>query len=364
MISKKRVRIVSSSDHHNGGRRTTTRHILDNLTTYLFPELTEEVDICAFAGDFFDRLLQTSSEDIGEILYWIVTLLCICKKNNIIVRVLEGTPGHDFKQGKLFVTVNAMLGNIVDLKYVPILSIERIESLGLDVLYVPDRWSDHGDITYKQVLDLLAVNGLEKVDIAIMHGAFEYQMPKNHETHVEQRYLDIVRYFIFIGHVHEYSVYERIISHGSFDRTGHGYESPKGFVVADLFDDGTCEHRFVENKNAKLYLAFDVTDKSFEEIQSFFLNQSWPNDTYILLRISADHAAAGMIKSLSANYPQWNFKRDIVSTSSSAKLKPDSVLPPSAHISKVNIMEILLDRMRDFTPDKLSKASAIIAEIA
>lgn len=330
---------------------------------YLHPQLTEDVDILFLAGDVWDQLGQVPSDEVSKVLFWIVCLLSLCKRMGIIVRVLEGTPGHDMKQSRLFLTVNDMLENPVDLKHVTTLSIERIESLGLDVLYVPDRWADHSDDTYQQVTALLNKHGLDKVDIACMHGAFEYQIPKSHETHVEQRYLDIVRHYIFIGHVHIFSTYDRIISHGSFDRTGHGYETPKGFIKAKVFYDGTHTFEFIVNKGAKLYLTLDVSTQTNDEVHKHISAQTWPNDTYLALKMSAEQALSGLLKSLAVAFPQWNFKREIVGATKAARLKPEATLASGMYVSAMSIKDILLKRLPDLQPSQIKQAESFIADI-
>ena len=86
----------------------------------------------------------------------------------------------------------------------------------------------------------MITSGLTKVDYAVMHGQFDYQLPK-HITgmprHDSQKYLDIVKHYIFIGHIHTHSVYDRIIAQGSFDRLTHGQEEPKGYVVSIVDDE-------------------------------------------------------------------------------------------------------------------------------
>ncbi|MGG4591757.1 hypothetical protein ACLPJK_26220 [Pseudomonas aeruginosa] len=364
MISKDEVVVVSISDVHMGHRYTTTSFIIANLRKYFLPRLTKEVDLVLIAGDFWEMLLQTPSEEVSDILYWIVEFLSVCKENKIIVRVLEGTPYHDVKQSRLFVTANNMLKTPVDLKHVTTLSIEHIESLGLDVLYVPDRWSDHADDTYKQVMELLAREGLEKVDVACMHGAFEYQIPKSNETHVESRYLDIVRHYIFIGHVHIFSTYDRIISNGSFDRTGHGYETPKGFVRAVLRRDAPDSFEFIENEGAMLYLTLDFSNQSVQDIHAFLYTQTWHNGARLRLMLSATQAASGLLKALVKAYPQWHFKREIVGAIKTLKPRSEVKIPAGPTICKETILGVLKARLDDLDVSQMARAEELIKQIS
>lgn len=173
------INIASISDIHLGHPRTNTYLIVENLYK-AFPdnEETAKLDLILLAGDVFDRLLTLPQEEVDAIQMWIAHLLYVCEKYNIILRVLEGTPSHDWKQSRQFANINAAMKKPANLKYVEVLSIETIEELGgLTVLYVPDEWNHDANVTRQQVIDLLKQHGLEKVDVACMHGAFDYQLP-------------------------------------------------------------------------------------------------------------------------------------------------------------------------------------------
>ena len=62
------------------------------------------------------------------------------KPYNIILRILEGTPSHDWKQSKLFIHLNDLTKAGTDVKYIDSLSIEYIDKFGINVLY-PDEIS-------------------------------------------------------------------------------------------------------------------------------------------------------------------------------------------------------------------------------
>lgn len=104
--------------------------------------------------------------------------LRFCKKYNAQLRILEGTPGHDWKQSRRFELINEEAKLEVDLKYFDTLSIEYNDVTDLYVLYVPDEWEENPEETLSQVKDLLIANNIDKVDIAVMHDNFEYQLPE------------------------------------------------------------------------------------------------------------------------------------------------------------------------------------------
>ena len=101
----------------------------------------------------------------------------------------------------------------------------------------------------------------EEVDIAIMHGQFHYQFPriKLDSSHDEQEYLNMVKHYIHIGHIHTHSSYDRIIAQGSFDRIAHGEEENKGCVVAkiDTTNRENDEWMFLVNDKAMRFITLN-----------------------------------------------------------------------------------------------------------
>lgn len=257
------------SDIHLGHKRVRARRIINNLKK-AFPDNAEtaELDIIFFGGDVFDDLLSSNDDDSYEIDIWIASFLRMCKKHDIAVRVLEGTPSHDWKQSNRFVVINEGVAKIgADLIYVKDLTIRYEERFDMNFLFVPDEWDVDPTNTLSQVKDLLRERNLDQVDVAIMHGQFDYQLPPfvKAPKHDAAEYQKLVKYLISIGHVHIYSNYERIIAQGSFDRLSHGEESPKGHVRATLYPDGTYTANFVENTGAAKFITVNCIGLTLEE---------------------------------------------------------------------------------------------------
>jgi hypothetical protein len=267
-IKPGKLNIAVVSDIHLGHRHNTAERIVANLMT-AFPDNAEtaSLDIIFIAGDAFDDILMCNDVDVIWIDRFIVYLLRLCKKHGIELRVLEGTPGHDREQSERFRTLNELCQIDAPLQYVTELMIEHFPQFSIDVLYVPDEWLGSTDKALAQFKDLLRTKGLEKVDIAIMHGLFAFQLPPHVEApkHNAEAYLSLVREKIYIGHDHTYKSYDRITVQGSFDRLTHGYESPKGHVRALWQHDGTWDQTFIENKNAMRFDTIDCTGLNLEE---------------------------------------------------------------------------------------------------
>lgn len=288
-----KIKIASISDIHLGHQRTSAKSIIDNLDRCFIkhPDFND-LDMVFVAGDMFDRLLPHDDIDRPEIYLWFVRLCEACAKHDIVLRILEGTPSHDWKQCDILPTIHAITKLPLDFKYVKNLSIEYIERFDCNILYVPDEWRHNSAETLSEVKDLLRSRGLDQVDFAVMHGCFEFQLPEAARTesaHNADEYLAIVKHYIFIGHHHVHSRYSRIVAQGSFDRLSHGEEEPKGFVIAHV-DTVTNERDlfFIENKMARIYKSIDCSNLSAESIIEYVRDQIKNVPDNSAIRIVAD----------------------------------------------------------------------------
>ena len=357
------INIASISDIHLAHPRTNTYHIIQNLRK-AFPdnEETAKLDLLLFAGDVFDRLMKLPQDEVDAIQEWIGDLLRICVKHNIIVRVLEGTPSHDWRQSKQFVNINATLDVPADLKYVETLSIEVIEKLGnLSVLYVPDEWNADASVTLSQVRELMGIHGLDKVDIGCMHGSFDYQLPiesiKNHDS---KTYLSLVRHYIVIGHVHIRSEMSLeaftsvILAQGSFDRLSHGEEAPKGHYRMCISRSGN-RHWFVENETARLYVTLECRNQSLDDVFALLVKyENSPDLSSFRLLLSRGGTVYHGIKELRKRFPQFRIttqqdelkKAEVVNLSDARPVarKPITITP-------TNINHLVAAKMAELGPD-------------
>lgn len=280
MISKKlrrgELNLAFISDVHTGHPKIPTASIVNGLYK-AFPnnKETSELDIIFIAGDFFDRNLYLSYDGVGEIQIFIRHILRLCEQHNIVLRLLEGTPSHDWKQGCMFTQIHELLETKCDFRWVDNLSIEYIESLDINVLYVPDEWEHDPNDTWKQVQGLLHAQGLTKVDFSVMHGLFEFQLPAhlNISHHLSERYLGITEHYIDIGHHHTQRSHRlpqfdsMVLVNGSFDRLCHGEEGAKGHyrVKINAGGKGKDELLFVENELATKFITVNCLDMTLSD---------------------------------------------------------------------------------------------------
>lgn len=346
------LNIVQISDLHLGHRRTPTAKIIENLNKALPNDYTfSEIDLLIITGDVFDTLLHLPNPEVFHIRLWINRLLRLCKKHDVVLRVLEGTPSHDWKQSRLFTHINELVEIGADVRFVETLSIETIERFGLTVLYCPDEWKPTCDDIWIDVVSLLKAHQLETVDIALIHGAFEHQLPAHItlNTHKIERYSRIVRFLVFIGHIHFHSINERIVCPGSFDRLAHGEENPKGFIKARLYKTGTYELVFVENKDAARYITIDATNTDPDTfLQSAYERlKTLPQDAHVRFLIQRDESLLLKIEKLKLEFLSMEITRKIQTQSQTTTAETLSLTTqqPTLVLTHTTLPKLLIERL-------------------
>lgn len=358
MISKvKKLKIISFSDVHLLHRLVPTAHIVQNLRM-ITPddESMRDVDIIFIPGDVFDRSVPLHNPEIPLVIEWITYLFYICDKYDIVLRVLEGTPGHDWKQSQLFVDIHASLESNVDFRYVQVLEIENIQRFDINVLYIPDEWRTRCCDTWNDVLVCLQRHNLTQVDIVAMHGAFPHQLPQLWdgaiEMHNPDNFLNITKYIILIGHIHKYSRYKKIISHGSVDRLAQGEEGPKGWVVVTIYTDDTWDHKFVENKNAYFFRTLDLSGKDMDECDLMvneLLAELGRKHGYICIQAEMTDIATALFGKWKGQSPHvtWQFKPKTAAkeTQFIDPLKDKLDFKNLPKLNRNNVRELVLDKI-------------------
>lgn len=350
--NRSEIQIAFISDIHLAHPRTSTSHIIENLRK-AFPDdaQTAKIDILFFAGDVFDRLMNLPQEEVDEIQEWIADLLKICVKHDIIIRVLEGTPSHDWRQSKQFVNINETLTVKADLRYWDVLGIEVFDKFdGLSVLYVPDEWNADASDTFRQVKELLSLHGMDKVDIACMHGSFDYQLPiESVKNHNSEHYMSIVRHYIGIGHVHIRTTRgKKILAQGSFDRLSHGEEAPKGHYRACISPAGNY-HWFVENVGARIYRTLDCRNLEVDEtINLMIVHENEPCESSFRLLVQRGSAVHHGLKDLRKRFPQFRITTQMDELKSQEEVQlaeHQSPITKPISITSTNIGHLVSERM-------------------
>lgn len=334
-----------TSDVHLGHPKTPTSHIIKSFKKHILNETNKKLDVLFISGDLFDRLLDFNSKEVQIIISFFNYLLSYCVDNNILLRVLEGTPSHDWTQSQTLVKLNEIRDIKCDLRYHKVLDIEYIERIGKYVLYVPDEWTNSHDELEKQIQAKLIENNISQVDVAILHGQFKYQFAGKpyHGFHYKEEYfLKLVRGFIHVGHYHTYTHLDRIVANGSLERLAHGEEQPKGYVVIE-----DKRYSFIENTSAYIYKTLQVTAATTIERLDKQI-QRYPKESYIRLLMSKDHPFNITFQELKLRYLDYHLKKQLkehVSEDSSVTyiLNDSDLEVDDKFVLDTNIHQLLID---------------------
>jgi DNA repair exonuclease SbcCD nuclease subunit len=355
------LKIASLSDVHLGHPNTHTTSILKNLYD-TFPDSSEtgDLDIIFIVGDLFDRSLVLHDPVVNDIKRWMYRLLRLCKKRDIALRILEGTPSHDRRQSKMFEISNIEGKFDVDLQYVDTLSIEYISKFDIHILYVPDEWAHETDDVWMQVTALLQRYQLTQVDFTLLHGAMDYQLPEfvKSPKHVTDRYLSITKKAVFVGHVHKPSQRQHLFAHGSFSRLAHGEEEAKGHWRCTFTNSGDNKYTFVENVNAAVYKTIDCNEMNIDAAMSKLdVASILPDKSNIRIVAERGNVIFNSLDTLRRKYPHVRWTTDMsddrkTTTQSNLLVDLRSQYQP-IQLTAQNLKPILLERIRPQIVDDL-----------
>lgn len=350
---------------------TTSDHVVSVLYELVnnFEDFAN-LDIIIIEGDLFDSLMPYNSVYVNVIEKWMTDLLTSCEKYDISLRVLEGTPSHDMKQSAAIVKVMENIGAKVDLRYIEDIEIEVNEDRGWTIGYVPDEMESPLAKCYDRMTALMAELGLDVLDFMVMHGAFEFQFPSYYEidAHDSALWQQLVRYYIFIGHHHNYALYGKIIASGSVDRFRHGEEKPKGISYFEINATG-CFTRFIVNKRSKIYTTLDVkfiTEKTLTDIDAAI--KKTPGKSHIRFRTTNRLDATNLISYFEKVYVNHIFtfivKEEDIDKSKRKKLVYptfDGFNSERINLTKDNLTEMMLVEIKnELTEEQRDRAEEII----
>lgn len=358
-----KLKYLVLSDIHLGHNINKAEFIIENLHKFFskYKKELKNLDIIFLAGDIFDKLLVTSGRDFLLATEYLTYLILYCKKHNIKLRILEGTPSHDWKQSKVISTIVEKFEIDIDYKYIDTLEIEYIDQYKCHILYIPDEYKNKASDTLKEVKKLMKQQKLSQVDIAIMHGQFTYQLPgiTLESSHNEQEYLNLVKYYISIGHIHTHSVFERIIAQGSFDRLAHGEEEDKGGVVIELNPLLGNTFSFLPNKDAMVFKTYDFSKEDLETIIKILDKdyKSYKPYSNIRLALASDEMINKSMKTLKERYPKLTLKFIKKKTEENQKINllDIDVHIDSFQITKENIQELMDEEMLTYNLNEMEK---------
>ena len=278
--------LLAISDIHFGCPRINPKGLHEKLRKYLYPKI-EGSNILFICGDFLDTQLSLNSYAAFEAMDTIREIKEICKKMNCDLRVLRGTLTHDRNQPRHF--INGEDADSTWIRLYETLSVEHHDKTGLDILYIPDNLRSEN--IYDDIRNLLESHGLDHVDVMAHHGYFKHMLPEaliNKGLPNGCLEYEKIKKFVWgctlNGHVHISSVYNNVISIGSFDRLAHGEEEPKGLYRIDiekntmhLITGENCDvykFLFIENVDANKFLTINLIPYDPQESMDRF-TQLW-----------------------------------------------------------------------------------------
>lgn len=311
------MRLLSTSDWHTCHRRTPTAHIIKNVERWFYTDVDlNKVDLIVNIGDVFDKYVENDNEDFLYTLDHWKKFGKKAAKAKTIVRLVEGTTLHDWRQSRYIQL--AMDEENVDFKYIDKIEIEIFTQFNnLSVMYVPDNMAAKTpDEIWEIALTVLNANGLKKVDLIFIHGGFYFQLPEKgrKHAHMEERWESIVNIGIFNGHIHIPAFNGNMIrTNGSFDRIRHGEEHPKGGWDATI-DTTTkkMEATFYENVNALPYTTIDINILDLPEhvvnkVKKLLQSRKWPKHSQFRIAGGSRAVVGPIVSSLSNEYPDYGF---------------------------------------------------------
>ena len=360
-----KLKYLVLSDIHFGSNQNKTASIISHLYTFFitYKKELKGLDLIIIAGDIFDKLLSSASIDYIAAIEWLTNIVKYCKHNNIKLRILEGTPSHDSKQANVINVIIKKLDLDVDFKYIDNIYIEHIKDYNIDILYVPDEIRHTASLILKDINKLMEEKYLNKVDIAIMHGAFKYQIPviELPSMHDEQVYLKLVKHFISIGHIHTSSAFKRILAQGSFDRLAHNEEEAKGamLIIIDTNDRNNDSFIFLENTVATIFKSITITETeiltAINAIRDILIQL--PFESHIRLILHKGNPILKSMLDIYNKFPKYNFSSPKIvddtvdKTDSELKNILQNGETKSIQINKSNIEELLLEEISYTTLD-------------
>lgn len=345
------------SDVHFGHRRTSTLEIIKHLDQMFssHKKWAKDLDIIYIAGDLFDRRLDIGSTDAVLSIGFLLKLVKYCSKNNIKLRILEGTPDHDVQAASMVAMIVDKLNLDIDFKYIDVLHIEYIEDFDRHILYLPDKW-DTPDNTYSQIKAMLKKHNISMVDTVIMHGQFGFQIPYAElpSSHDEANFTKITRGLIHAGHIHNHTNKGKIVNQGSFDRLAHGEEEDKGALLV-TGDKDKYSWEFIVNKHAKIYKTIDIDTVIPNDIFKYVdkVVVGVPEGSYIRFKVPMGSPIPTMMKELRNRHIRLNLSYKYDGENEDKKgvilnlVKPDIKNSHSIQITPDNIDRILWDKISD-----------------
>lgn len=263
---------ISVSDIHFGAKDSTILlHELDETFIKTVDKMIPMgLDLVVINGDLIHKKLNFNSKTTRELISFMERLANTCTRNNVFLRIVQGTYSHDIDQLRNFEFLND--NHLVKIIY----KVESEEIKDHRMLFIPEEYMKNQKEFYKEFFD---AGQKDPYDMIFLHGTFKFvafsSQQSLSEKHIstapifdEKQFIDMCHGPILAGHIHVPQNYKnRIYYGGSYTRTSYGEEQPKGFLLS-LYnkDENKFMVKFIENKLAPTYNTFDLSNIKEENL--------------------------------------------------------------------------------------------------
>lgn len=235
------------------------RYIQEELEDIKTNLINDPIDLLVFCGDLTH--IPYRSDDIRFIntIKFITDIVDICRKKNILFRIIQGTSTHD---GKIINILEKIFKNESHVKCFTSLAYEDLN--GLVIRYLPEPYFD----TYANFKEYAFDR---KADITFFHGTISGLLPVIRQLDnvtnlpksiVIDRYdlINNTNLFSAGGHIHKHiNIDNKIFYINSL--TTHNFSdinNIKGYMEFIIYGNKRWNYKYIENDKAPKYLEYKI----------------------------------------------------------------------------------------------------------
>lgn len=306
------TKVMTINDLHFG--IADTSRMYDEL--HIFKEKLQEYkpDILIFAGDYFDHKLSFTDTASYYAMMFFNEVINICRENHIIVRMLQGTRGHELNQLQAFKSHET--DKDLDFKVIENLSEEKL--LDVNILYIPEEYPDDRSYyeeyfsEHQHEYDLVSMHGTaDVVERGEMMAAAVAGRSNVAPVFTKEELLGLLtdRGYVSSGHIHQRSNYKnKILYSGAYTRWRFDDTSDRGFTYFE-FDENGSRFEFILNYEAPVYKTIrldeeyeDANSVDIRELEKYISEKAEAYDYLKLDLAGLDKAKTGILKEHFSSY--------------------------------------------------------------
>lgn len=225
-----------------------------------------DIQLLVIDGDYFDRKLSMTDSAAYLAMMFFKEVYDICRKQHIIMRMVQGTRSHELNQLQVFDPYESN----TDVDFRIIRTAQEEDLLGMHVLYIPEEYPENEEEYYKEF------KAPEKrYNVIFGHGTWDFVSFDNQIRHAQQTATrsapvfiwnewkhTVPNGFITFGHIHGRNVYgKKIFYSGAFTRWGFGEKSARGFTYFEYdLENKKYDVKFIDNTEAPSYESVSIKD--------------------------------------------------------------------------------------------------------